>query len=196
MAVQRVRRVIRKIDPWTVLKVSSVFNGVMAVVFVLGSIVFWAIFVNAGIPQRINELALLIGLENGLNLDGAVYFRIVLLLALIGTIFMTGFMTLAAVIYNLITDIVGGIEVLVLEDSTPVNPKSRTSMPLAAGKPKSDRRLIPSLSRPDPTPVVRSSGDGAQTVVDGTKTVAATPVKPTSGVTESVGKRGDTEPNA
>ena len=77
MAVQRVRRVIRKVDPWTVLKVSLVFNAIMALVFVLGTVIFWAIFVNAGIPARINELALLIGLESGINLDGQVYFRIV-----------------------------------------------------------------------------------------------------------------------
>jgi len=194
MAVQRVRRVIRKIDPWTVLKVSSVFNGVMAVVFVLGSIVFWAIFVNAGIPERINELALLIGLENGLNLDGAVYFRIVLLLALIGTIFLTGFMTLGAVIYNLITDIVGGIEVLVLEDSTPVIPKTRTAMPLAASKAGKGRSLIPSLSRTAPAPLKRNPLGGDETVIDGTKTDAAPPKKDAA-PRGSVGKRGDAEPN-
>ena len=60
MAVQRVRRVIRKVDPWSVLKVSLVFDAVMALVFVLGGVIFWAIFVNAGIPDKINELALLI----------------------------------------------------------------------------------------------------------------------------------------
>ncbi|MDP2623738.1 MAG: DUF3566 domain-containing protein, partial [Actinomycetota bacterium] len=83
MAVQRVRRVIRKIDPWTVLKVTLVFNAIMALVFVLGTVVFWSIFVNAGIPEKINDLALLIGIENGINLEGAVYFRIVLLLSVI-----------------------------------------------------------------------------------------------------------------
>jgi hypothetical protein len=93
MAVQRVRRVIRKVDPWTVLKVSLIFNALMALAFVLGTVIFWAIFVNAGIPERVNELALLIGLENGINFEGAVYFRIVLLLSVIGTIMMTGFFT-------------------------------------------------------------------------------------------------------
>jgi hypothetical protein len=147
MPVHRVRRVIRKIDPWSVLKVALVFNGVMAVVFVLGAVVFWAIFVNAGIPERINEMALLIGLENGLNLQGAVYFRIVLLLALLGMIFMTGFMTLGVVIYNLITDIVGGIEVIVLEDSTPVTERSKVAMPLAASR---RRGILPPLRREGP----------------------------------------------
>jgi hypothetical protein len=157
MPVHRVRRVIRKVDPWSVLKVALVFNGVMAVVFVLGAIVFWAIFVNAGVPERINEMALLIGLENGLNLEGAVYFRIVLLLALLGMIFMTGFMTLGVVVYNLITDIVGGIEIIVLEDSTPVSDRSKVSMPPASTR---RRGILPPLRRDGPE---KSGGPPAMT---------------------------------
>jgi hypothetical protein len=118
MPVQRVRRVIRKVDPWTVLKVSLLFNAMMALVFVLGTVIFWSVFVNAGIPERINELALLVGLENGITLEGPVYFRIVVLLAVIGTILLTAFFTLGAVIYNLISDLVGGIEMVVLEETT------------------------------------------------------------------------------
>ena len=117
MPVQRVRRVIRKIDPWTVLKVSLVFNAIMALITVLGLVVFWSVFVNAGIPERINDLALTIGIENGITFDGAVYFRVAVLLAIVGTILVTGLFTLGAVVYNLISDLVGGVEVVVLEES-------------------------------------------------------------------------------
>jgi hypothetical protein len=103
-------------------------------VFVLGTVIFWSVFVNAGIPERINELALLIGLENGITLDGAVYFRIVVLLAVIGTILMTAFFTLGAVVYNLISDLVGGIEVVVLEETVSpyaVPNRPKVSLPMA-----------------------------------------------------------------
>ncbi|OFW67022.1 MAG: hypothetical protein A2Z12_07155 [Actinobacteria bacterium RBG_16_68_21] len=159
MAVQRVRRVIRKIDPWTVLKVSLVFNAIMALVFVLGTVIFWSIFVNAGIPQKINDLALLIGLENGINLDGAVYFRIVLLLSVIWTILITGFLTLGAVVYNLISDLVGGIEVIVLEETAaPQASRPRVTLPTArpgAAAP-ARRGILPTIKsavRPKPTVV-------------------------------------------
>jgi hypothetical protein len=146
MAVQRVRRVIRKVDPWTVLKVSLVFNAIMALVFVLGTVIFWAIFVNAGIPERINELALLIGLENGINLDGEVYFRIVILLSVIGTIMMTGFFTLGAVVYNLISDLVGGIEVIVLEETgAPQGTRPRVSLPVAPERETPRRNILPKV---------------------------------------------------
>ena len=104
MPVQRVRRVVRKIDPWTVLKVSFIFNTVMALVAVLGTVVFWSVFINAGIPERINELAVTIGIEEGITLDGPVYFRIVVLMAVIGTILMTGLFTLAAVVTDFISE--------------------------------------------------------------------------------------------
>lgn len=146
MAVQRVRRVIRKVDPWTVLKVSLVFNAMMAFVFVLGTVIFWAIFVNAGIPERINELALLIGLENGINLEGQVYFRIVILLSVIGTIMLTGFFTLSAVIYNLISDLVGGVEVIVLEETgAPQGTRPRVSLPVATEMSSPRREILPKV---------------------------------------------------
>lgn len=162
MPVQRVRRVIRKIDPWTVLKVSFVFNAILALIFVLGTVIFWSVFVNAGIPDQINELALLIGLENGFVMDGPTYFRVVLLFALIGTILFTGFLTLAAVIYNLISDLVGGIEVVVLEE---------TATPVAT-RPATPRGATTAPIRPLPTvkPMVRSKGK-----IDPPKPVEDTP---------------------
>ena len=39
--VSRVRRIIRKIDPWTVLKVTFVLNFVVALTIVLGFSILW-----------------------------------------------------------------------------------------------------------------------------------------------------------
>lgn len=144
MPVQRVRRVVRKIDPWTVLKVSLVFNAVMALVTVLGTVVFWSVFVNAGIPERLNELAVTIGIENGITLDGPVYFRIVVLLAVVGTILMTGLFTLGAVVYNLISDLVGGVELVVLEESAPARKAARrVSLPVVVAPAERPARARP-----------------------------------------------------
>jgi len=115
MAVRRVRRIIRKVDPWTVLKASFVFNAVMGLVFVLGTWVMWSLVIQKGIPEKIIDLFNAVTIE--LTIDGELYFRIVLLLAVIGVIGMTAFMTLGAVIYNLLSDLVGGVEVTVLEET-------------------------------------------------------------------------------
>ena len=115
MAVRRVRRIVRKVDPWTVLKASFVFNAVMGLVFVLGSWVMWSLVLQKGIPEKIVDLFDAVTIE--LTIDGPLYFRIVVLLAVVGVIGTTAFMTLGAVVYNLISDLVGGVEVTVLEET-------------------------------------------------------------------------------
>jgi hypothetical protein len=148
MAVRRVRRVIRKIDPWTVLKASLVFNAIAGLIFVLGTWVMWSIVLQRGIPDRIVELFESLTLT--ITIDGALYFRIVALLAVIGVVVMTGFMTLAAVIYNLISDMVGGIEITVLEETYNVAPAAPAVAP----------RVRPAIHR---VPRATGSGSGATT---------------------------------
>jgi hypothetical protein len=160
MPVQRVRRVIRKIDPWTVLKVSLIFNVVMALATVLGTVIFWAVFVNAGIPERVNDWAVLIGIENGVTFDGAIYFRIVALLAVVGVVMMTGLFTLGAVVYNLISDLVGGIELVVLEETIGAKaPQPRVNLPMASAR---AARRPPVMVEPLPgeAPLVGGTGEG------------------------------------
>ncbi|MDX2342496.1 MAG: DUF3566 domain-containing protein [Acidimicrobiia bacterium] len=146
MAVRRVRRIIRKIDPWTVLKASFVFNAVMGLVFVLGMWVMWSLVLQKGIPEKIVDLFDAVTIE--LTIDGPLYFRIVVLLAIIGVIGTTAFMTLGAVVYNLISDLVGGIEVAVLEESYNV------AQPQQAARPRT------SAWRPFPQP--RTNGNPAE----------------------------------
>ncbi len=115
MAVRRVRRVIRKIDPWTVLKVSLIFNAIAGLVFVLGVWVMWSLAIQRGIPDQITEFFANFALV--FNAEGELYFRVIVLLTVIGVIVLTGLMTLGALIYNLISDLVGGIEIIVLEET-------------------------------------------------------------------------------
>jgi hypothetical protein len=128
--VRRVRRIIRKIDPWTVLKVSSLFNVVMALGIVLGLVMFWSVLTAAGIPDKITDVLVRITLlDEGENpfANTERFLRAAVFGSIVWAVLSTGFMTLAAVMYNLITDVVGGVEMVVLEESlspvtAPVNP--------------------------------------------------------------------------
>jgi hypothetical protein len=125
MAVRRVRRIIRKIDPWTVLKASLVFNAVAALVFVLGTWVVWSMALQRGIPEQIVDVFESLTLT--LTIDGELYFRIVVMLAVVGAVLATALMTLSAVLYNLISDLVGGVEITVLEETyNPIPAGTRT----------------------------------------------------------------------
>ena len=114
MAVQRVRRIIRKIDPWTVLRVSLILNTVAALVWTLGVWVAWSIAVQRGIPDAFVET--FSRLTIAVTPDGELYFRVVILLAIVWVIVVSGAFTLGAILYNLISDIVGGVEIIMLEE--------------------------------------------------------------------------------
>lgn len=147
MAVRRVRRIVRKVDPWTVLKASFVFNAIMGLVFVLGTVVMWSLVRQKGIPEKIVDLFSAVTID--LTIDAELYFRIVVLLAVIGVVGMTAFMTLGAVVYNLISDLVGGVEVTVLEETY------RVGQPQAPQAPRA--RAFPWR----PTPAVRGGNGNA-----------------------------------
>lgn len=179
MAVRRVRRIIRRIDPWTVLKVSVVFNAIAALVFVLGTWVMWSLALRRGIPGRIVDIFESLTLT--ISIEGELYFRIVVLLAIIGAILATAFMTLGAVLYNLIADLVGGVEIAVLEETyrpaatrTKLVPAEIADARRAAAAEQPRRepsQPVPDVSPPAPDvetdspmeiPVVRVGGDGAE----------------------------------
>jgi hypothetical protein len=117
--VRRVRRIIRKFDPWTVLKVSFVLYSITALAILLGLVIFWTLVRTAGIPQMIETTISSIGLLSDVNIipPEEQLFRAAVFLGVAWTVLMTGFTTLGAVLYNLISDVVGGVEVIVLEET-------------------------------------------------------------------------------
>ena len=120
VVVNRVRRIIRKIDPWTALKVSLVINFVIALAVVLGFIILWILLVNSGIPQGLEEIAKRLALldDNASLVDNSEQlFSSIVFLALFYMFAQTAMTTLGVIFYNLVSDIVGGVEVIVLEET-------------------------------------------------------------------------------
>ena len=118
--VNRVRRIIRKIDPWTVLKVTFVLNFIVALTIVLGFSILWVLLVNAGVPQGLEDIARRLALlDADASLVGNIepLFSSVVFLATVYLLTQTALATIGAFCYNLVSDLVGGIEVVVLEES-------------------------------------------------------------------------------
>lgn len=128
-SVRRVRRIIRKFDPWTVLKVSLVLYAVMGLALVLGLVIVWSVVNAVEIPQKIETFFTELALFDTTNIipDSEQLLRTAVFLSIGFTVFMTGMTTLSAVMYNLVSDIVGGIEVVVLEETmnVPTAPQVR-----------------------------------------------------------------------
>ena len=133
--VNRVRRIIRKIDPWTVLKVTLVLNFVVSLTVVLGFSIMWVLLVNAGVPQGLEDIARRLALlDQDASLVGNIepLFAGLVSLAAVYMLTQTAIATVGAFFYNLVSDLVGGIEVVVLEEShldAPEKPQKVKSAP-------------------------------------------------------------------
>ena len=118
-ARRRVRRILRKFDPWTVLKVSSVLTGLAALGFVLVSVMLWAVVSRLGFTVAFDSAAervALIGPGESLFKTGGEYMRGMVLLAASWMMGATALATVGSVLYNLLAELVGGVEFTVIEE--------------------------------------------------------------------------------
>ncbi|MFL2652411.1 MAG: DUF3566 domain-containing protein [Candidatus Actinomarina sp.] len=158
--VNRVRRIIRKIDPWTVLKVTLVLNFVIALTVVLGFSIMWVLLVNAGVPQGLEDIARRLALlDQDASLVGNIepLFTGLVSLAAVYMLTQTAIATVGAFFYNLVSDLVGGIEVVVLEEShldAPEKPKKVKNTPSNESKETVMMSFVNSIkkTRADKTP--------------------------------------------
>lgn len=131
--VRRVRRIVRKIDPWTTLKASAVVWAVLALAFVLGAVIFWSVLDQAGIPDRLVDFMVEITLiEDGTDpfANTEQFLRFLIFGTVVGWVALTGLSVAVAVIYNLVSDVVGGLEIVVLEETlNPVVPSQQVLHP-------------------------------------------------------------------
>jgi hypothetical protein len=113
---RRARLVIKHVDPWTVMKVTFVVTLVILVVLVIATAIIYAVLGQMGVWDQINDLVNQVTPTTASDtfnnpLTGSRIIGIVAIVGAINVVLMTALATLAAAIYNLISDLVGGIEV-------------------------------------------------------------------------------------
>ncbi|MBA2528500.1 MAG: DUF3566 domain-containing protein [Euzebyales bacterium] len=115
-AVRR-RATVRKVDPWSVLKLSLIFYFCLLLVVMLGLTVVWAVVIRLGLIEALQELLGKVGLEL-VRINGANIARIVFLIGLLNVVLWSGINVFMTFLYNLIADLVGGLKVTLAEDDT------------------------------------------------------------------------------
>jgi hypothetical protein len=114
--VRKVRRVVRSVDAWSVFKVSLVFYALVYVVVLVAGVLLWNLAISTGTVANIEGLVKeLFGLDK-FTIDGAQLYRASWALGAFLAIGGTGLNVVAAVLFNLITDLVGGVRLTVLEE--------------------------------------------------------------------------------
>ena len=113
--VRRVSRVIRDIDAWSVLKVGLVFHAALYVVVLVSGVLLWNVASATGTIDNVEQFLESFGWES-FTFRGGELFQSFAILGLFGIALGTGLWVLGAVVFNLITELVGGIRVTVLEE--------------------------------------------------------------------------------
>jgi hypothetical protein len=113
---KRARRVLRRIDTWTVLKLSFLFYLCILLVVLIAGVVLWNIAAAVGAITSIEKFIKSIFDLNTFTLHPGVILEASTAGGIILVVLATGINVLAALIYNLISDVVGGVQVIVLEE--------------------------------------------------------------------------------
>ncbi|MBY5161300.1 DUF3566 domain-containing protein [Salsipaludibacter albus] len=113
----RRRMTVKRVDPWSVLKLGLVVNIAGAAILVVTGVVVWSVVRRLMLVERVCEQAQgLLGFES-CAVDGVQIMRTGLMLAGLSVVVATGVMVFLAFLYNLIADLTGGIEVSMLDHS-------------------------------------------------------------------------------
>ena len=113
--VRKVTRVIRDLDVWSVFKVAAVFHTALYVVLLITGVLLWNVGSATGTINNLESFFASFGWDS-FSFKGGELFRSSALFGLFAIIGGTGIWVLAAVVFNLITELVGGIRVTVLEE--------------------------------------------------------------------------------
>ena len=113
--VRRVTRVVRHIDPWSTFKVGLLFSAVGYVVTLTSGVLLWRVADSTGTLDNVERWFTQFGWET-FELKGGDVFHDAWIIGLFGAVALTGGLVLLATLFNLVSDIVGGIRVTVLEE--------------------------------------------------------------------------------
>jgi hypothetical protein len=155
--VRKVTRVVRHVDPWSVFKVAIVFNLVLYVVLLTAGVLLWNVAYATGTIDNLERFFESFGWSE-FEFDGGAIYHSAWIAGLFGVIGLTGVAVLGATLFNLITDLVGGVRLTVLEEEV----VERTASPM--------RRFVvrrPTSDAFDPGSEIRREADRLPVVQDG-----------------------------
>lgn len=115
--VRTSRVVLRRIDPWTVLKVSMLFYLSMCIVLLTSGMLLWAAASSVGVLENIENFVTSVGFDD-FRFQATVILRASALGGLVLVVSGTFANVLMAVLYNLINDVVGGLKITLAEDDS------------------------------------------------------------------------------
>lgn len=118
LQARKVRRIIRHIEPFSVLKVSLIFYLCLWVILVLAGVLLWSVAVSSGSVESVEEIVRDLFAAPEFSFNAGTIFRVYAIVGFILGIAGTAFNALLCVLFNLISDLVGGIRMTVIEEES------------------------------------------------------------------------------
>jgi hypothetical protein len=141
LQARRVRRIVRHIEPWSVLKISTIFFLCMWVIFMIAGVMLWGAAAQAGIIEKVENFVTELFALDDFAINADLIFRKVALLGFVLVIAGIAFTVLMSVLFNLISDLMGGLRVTVIEEeSARFRPTQRRRQPRSPRQPGPTQR--------------------------------------------------------
>jgi hypothetical protein len=150
--VRRVTRVVRHVDPWSVFKIAVVANIVLYLIILTAGVLLWNVAYATGTVDNVERFFESFGWSSFEFNGGEIYHN-----AWTGGIFvvigLTGLAVLLATLFNLITDLVGGMRFTVLEEEVvEARPSPMRRFVVRRAEPE-----VPHVSYDESGPIVREA---------------------------------------
>ena len=115
---RKVRRLIRHVDPWSMLKLAVLVSLSMWLIVMIAAVVMWTVARNAGTISDVEDFVNSSLSLQDWTLDGEFIFRQFGLVTLLLALGFAASIVVASLVFNLISDIIGGVWVSVIEEET------------------------------------------------------------------------------
>ena len=127
LQARRVRRIVRHIEVWSVLKISILFFACLWAVFLIAGFIIWGVAESSGTVGKLESLITELFALDTFNFDGRQIFKGYALAGLILAIAGSTLTVLMVLLFNLIRDLTGGLRVTMIEEETvrPTPPRRR-----------------------------------------------------------------------
>ena len=119
---RQVTRVIRRVEPWSVFRVALVFSIALWLITVIAAVIIWQVARATGAIGHLESFLGELLADKSFQLDGAQLLRAAGISGLVLVVAGTGFAVLLGLLFNVISELTGGLRVSVIELETARRP--------------------------------------------------------------------------
>jgi len=184
LRARKVRRLVRHVEPWSVLKISLLFYFCLWVILLIAGVILWSFAVGSGTIDNVENFVTELFALKSFEFNGDAIFRAGAIGGLVLVVAGSGFTVLMAVLFNLISDVTGGVRFTVVEEET-ARPRPKRTRPRRGARPAISRAEPPTV--PPSAPLLEEATEfgSPKSDVPSGRPGDAVPLLPTADVSAS-----------